>query len=57
MANRRKRQRVFHVNMLRKWYAPPATAYWVEEGAQDEMEVLVWNAGVGQGGQPTVVSN
>ena len=40
--------------MLRKWYAPPATAYWVEEGAQDEMEVLVWNAGVGQGGQPTV---
>ena len=45
MADIRTHTRVIHVNS--KWYA--ATAYWMEEGAQDEIEeVSVWKAGVGQ---------
>ena len=31
MHDRRKRKRIFHVNMLRSWHAPPATGYYSEE--------------------------
>ena len=43
MVGRRKRHRIFHVNMLRKWYVPTATSYLSEEvgdGADDD--VVLW---------------
>ena len=29
--NQRKKPKVYHVNMLRKWQAPSTTGYWSEE--------------------------
>ena len=43
MVGQRKRRRIFHVNMLRKWYVPTATSYLSEEvgvGADDD--VVLW---------------
>ena len=40
MVGRRKRHRIFHVNMLRKWYVPTATSYLSEEvgdGVDDDV--------------------
>ena len=55
MADRSKRKRIFHVNMLHKWYATTAAAYWVEEGDPEEVDdVPVWDTRAGRGGQPTV---
>ena len=40
VVNRRKRKRILHGNMLRKWCAPAGVAYWAEEvadGVDDEI--------------------
>ena len=43
MQDRRKRYRVFHINMLRKWHVPASTNYWAEETVDvDREEVLTW---------------
>ena len=53
VVDRRKRKRILHVNMLRKWCAPAGDAYWAEEvanGADDE--IPTWDEGsVPKGGQ------
>jgi hypothetical protein len=46
MCGRRKRKRVFHVNMLRKWHVQSSTNYLCEEVAEDMEEVPGWNDGV-----------
>ena len=46
MADRRKRRRTFHVNMLRKWNEPVSTSYFAEGGLErEEDEVLTWDGG------------
>ena len=47
MHDRKKRKRVFHVNMLRKWYSPVSTSLLAEEVADpgSEEEDAVWNSG------------
>ena len=43
MHDRRKRRRIFHVNMLRPWYVPRGTGYFCEEDEVTEQEdVPVW---------------
>ena len=45
MFDTRKRRRVFHVNMLRKWHTPSATSFFVEEVATSQLEqddVVMW---------------
>ena len=44
MHDKRKRHRVFHINMLRKWHVPVSTNYWAEEVVVniDREEVLTW---------------
>ena len=44
MHDKRKRHRVFHINMLRKWHVPVSTNYWAEETVVDVdgEEVLTW---------------
>ena len=58
MHDRRKRKRVLHVNMLRKWHTPTATAtsYAAEEveGDGKEDDVLVWKEEEVSDHQPTV---
>ena len=47
MHDRRKRRRVYHVNMLRKWHVPSVGSYMAEElpVRDDEDDVQVWNDG------------
>lgn len=50
MHDRRKKNRVFHVNMLRKWHVhePPDTGYWcdeVPEASKDDLPVWGGNEG------------
>ena len=55
VVNRRKRKRILHVNMLRKWCAPAGDAYWAEEvanGADDE--IPTWEEGSVPKGGPVL---
>ena len=46
MHDRRKRRRIFHINMLREWVVPASTGYWMEEVEEiDEEDVPVWKEG------------
>ena len=47
MHNRRKRRRVFHVNMLRKWHVSPTVSLWAEELSESDPgdDVPSWNEG------------
>ena len=44
MYDRRKKRRVFHVNMLKQWYIPTDTGYFTEEGSPDyaDEDIPVW---------------
>ena len=45
MFDHQKRQRVFHVNMLRKWNTPTAMSLWTEDEAGDdptEEDIVLW---------------
>ena len=44
MLDRTKRRRIFHVNMLRKWYTPSAASYWtdVEPAPEAEEDAILW---------------
>ena len=46
MFDRRKRRRILHVNMLRKWHPPAESAYWAED-VTDELdnEIPTWDGG------------
>ena len=50
MADRRKRRKIFHINMLRKWNEPASHNYFVEEkvGDGEDLEALAWNGGEGE---------
>ena len=45
MNDKRKRHRVFHINMLKKWHVQPETAFSVQDlpEVDQEDEVQVWN--------------
>ena len=45
MHDTRKRKRIFHVNMLKSWYAPVSSGYWTEELPEpenDEEDFPAW---------------
>ena len=42
MADRCKKRRILHVNMLRKWNAPCATSFLTEEVEEDQEDVESW---------------
>ena len=47
MHDRRKKYRVFHVNMLKKWHTPVRQAYWTAEDSPDidsDDDVPVWHS-------------
>ena len=54
MVDRRKRKRVFHINMLKKWDEPESSGYLVTAAVdgEEEMETLTWNGG--EHGEPTI---
>ena len=39
MQNKRKRLRRIHINMLRTWYEPLATSYWVQDVGEEELHL------------------
>ncbi len=45
MLGQKKRKRVFHVNMLRKWRIPSSANYLCNEVSGDTEEVPSWNNG------------
>ena len=58
MTDRRKPNRVFHVNMLREWHSPSGTSCWAEEipngDDSDEIDDIVTWSSLGDSGQPVV---
>jgi len=56
MYDKRKRHRIFHVNMLRKWNTPITTSFWSEDIPEEEQdEVPVWKESVNATeNQPTI---
>ena len=54
MADRKKRRRVFHINMLRQWQKPASMNYFAEEEwiDEEEMDATAWDSGAE--GEPTV---
>lgn len=46
MRNKKKRHRVFHINMLRQWQEPPTdSSCWVEDTEEAEDKIPVWEKG------------
>ena len=46
VVDRRKRKRILHVNMLRKWCVPAGDAYWAEKVADGvDNEIPTWDKG------------
>ena len=47
MVDRRKRKRVFHINMLKRWNEPESSGYLVTATVdrEEEMETLTWEGG------------
>ena len=47
MPERRKKEGVFHANMLKRWREPVCPGYFVTEVAdeEDELETLTWDGG------------
>ena len=54
MADRRKRRKIFHISMLRKWNEPAShNCFVVEEvGDGEDLEALAWNGG--EEGEPVI---
>ena len=42
MRGRRKRKRIFHVNMLRKWHTPASVSYLCDEIPDESEEIPDW---------------
>ena len=56
MSDRRRKKRIFHVNMLRKWIAPIDSAFSVEEDIkEDDRDIVYWEKAGGE--QPVVNSH
>ena len=51
---RRKRETIFHINMLRKWNEPASVGYLVTDvtDGEDELEMLMWDGG--EEGEPQI---
>ena len=45
MVGRRRRKRILHVNMLRKWHAVSATSFMMEEIEDEQEDVVSWDEG------------
>ena len=49
MVGKRKRKRIFHVNMLQKWNVPTSTVFWakeeIPEAIHEEEDVVLWKDG------------
>ena len=50
MVGKRKRKRIFHVNMLQKWNTPTSTVFWAKEeespeAVHEEEDVVLWKDG------------
>ena len=49
MVGKRKRKRIFHVNMLQKWNIPTSTVFWAKEespeAVHEEEDVVLWKDG------------
>ena len=44
MPNSRKQKRIYHINMLRKWHTPMATACWVTDTENDDNDdIITWH--------------
>ena len=44
MHDQRKKRRIFHINMLRRWHVPKATGYYCEDVSETDTEdIIVWN--------------
>ena len=56
--DRRKRKRLYHVNMLRKWHVPTGAGYFTEEvdTATDE-DIPVWNDPMGGGPEQATIGS
>lgn len=56
MSDRKKRKRVFHVNMLKKWQVQQSTGYLMrevgDEEEEEEEEILTWDGG--EDGEPRI---
>jgi hypothetical protein len=53
MVDKRKRKRIFHVNMLRKWHTPTVSSMWTgDEPDAEADEVLLWKDDEGGSNQP-----
>ena len=57
MPGKKKRKKIFHVNMLKKWYPPADTSYYceeiTEEGDAEDKDIPVWKE-VEQQTTPTI---
>ena len=52
MADKKKRRRIFHINLLRKWNEPVSSNYFTEGDVEgEEEEVITWHVGAGGGPQ------
>ena len=57
MTDRRRKNRIFHVNMLRQWHTPSAVSYLAEETQEDVDDVVLWEQPREAGSeQPPVIS-
>ena len=62
MADRRRKKRIFHINMLRQWHPPSAVSLLAEkvvvpEDETMEDEVLLWDCGKEPDKTPIISSN
>ena len=56
MLDKQKRKKVFHKNMLKKWFPPVGSSFWVTEDTEMESEELVSTWQEQGGGTPAIGS-
>ena len=45
MEDRRKKQAVFHINMLHRWHTPTSTGFLTQEVEDEQDDLPFWNDG------------
>ena len=52
LADKKKKKRVLHINLLRRWQEPESHNYFADENSEEEVDELTWDGG--SEGEPSI---
>ena len=57
MADRKKKKRILHVNMLKQWYSPTAVSFLAEEVPEETDDIVLWDTPIDRDDEAPVISD